>query len=235
MIRLTIYEVRRLLDTRSSAVVLGICLLSATGLGVVGLVARPDGRLDLSQMAAGVVLPFAIIAPILAAITAASDWRTSSIQHTLFVEHRRERVFVAKACAAVAATACMSAVVVGVALLVGLLVGSLRGQPVTAGDVHGMLWGVVALVVPGSAFGFAFGAALLSAPLAITVVLTVELVADVGLSALPGGFGSYLASASFSNWMSTGRDPWAGLTSLVIWIVLPAAVGLGRYVRSEAA
>jgi ABC-type transport system involved in multi-copper enzyme maturation permease subunit len=235
MNRLVIYELRKLFDTRAAFVVMSVCVLLSVALASIGLVVRTsDGSLDLSQMGAAAVLPFAFIAPILGVMTSASDWSSGWIQQTLLIEHRRERIYAAKAAAAVVACTGTAACALVAAIGTGLLVGFARGQMVVPGPLGVMLWGVTALVLPGVLFGFGLGVLLLSTPLAIAVVLVVEIVLDVALSALPNGIGTYLESASISNWMTSGAEPLAAATSIGLWICVPWSVGLVRFMRREA-
>ncbi|ROQ41470.1 hypothetical protein EDF46_0849 [Frondihabitans sp. PhB188] len=234
MSRLIAYELRKLFDTRSSIVTMLVCIVAAVGLGALGLLVQEGGVLDLSQTAAAAVLPFAIIAPVLSAIAAASDWRTQAIQQTLFVESRRDRIFRAKIAASLIGVLGISGVAIVLAVAAGLTVGLSREQPMVLGGFWAMVWGVVALVVPGCLFGFAIGAVALSPPVAVAVVLFVELVFDLALAVVPDGGGRYFASASFPNWMASGADPLAAVTSAALWIVVPGAVGFLRYLRKES-
>jgi len=232
--RLVIYEIRKLFDTRAALIVVSICVVLAVALGALGLIVRPGGVLTLSEMAAAAVLPFAFVAPILAVLAAASDWRSGTIQHTLFTEPRRERIFFAKLCASVLSSVATSGLTVALSLMTGYFFGTLRGQAVEAGDLGSMLWGVASLVIPGSLFGFGLGALFLSAPLAISLVLLVEIVLDVALSALPNDAGAYFTSASLPDWLVSGDHPLAALSSFALWIATPLGLGLYRYLSAEA-
>lgn len=235
MIRLTAYEVRKLFDTRASVILFGCCILMATLLATVGLAQRTAaGGLALAQLGAAAVVPFAILAPVLGAVAASGDWTTGVIQHTLIVEPRRVRIFTAKAIAAVCASIGSSLLSLGMILIAGLVVALVRGQAADVSGLSGTIGGTLSIVVPGSLFGFAVGASLLSPPASISVILAVELVGDVALGFVPHGIGPYLQSSSVATALTTGEDPWAAVTSGVLWILLPGAIGFRRFVSHEA-
>lgn len=234
MIRLSAYELRKLFDTRSSAITMAVCVAVATVLGILGLLVQSEGVVDLSQTSAVTVVPFAVIAPVLAVIAGASDWRSRWIQQSLFSEPRRGRIFIAKLLATLVSVSVLSCVAIGLAIAAGAIVALSRNQPTEWGNFTEMLWGVMALVIPGALFGFAIGTLVMAPGPAIALVLVVELVIDVALLVLPDGLGAFFTSSALPNWVASGEKPLPAVTSALIWVVVPGIVGYLRYLRTEA-
>jgi ABC-2 type transport system permease protein len=234
MMRLVLFEIRKLGDTKSSAVLLAVCVLASAGFSIIGLVARAEeGVVVISEIGAAGVLPFAVISPILGILAAAGDWSSGAIQETFVLEPRRLRVFAAKWCAAliVALGACAGAVICAIGI--GLIVAGIRGESIVAGDISSMIRGVSAIVIPTASLGFGLGAVLLSTPLAIVVVLVVELIGDAALTALPHALGTFFQTSALQNWLSSGAGFWEAVTSAALWYVLPLVIGATRYKRKE--
>lgn len=234
MMRLTIYEMRKLFDTRASVITMAVCVLAAAGLSVLAFWIQSESQVSLSASAVATVLPFALIAPVLGALAASADWKNRVIQQTLFIETRRGRLFAAKLSAAVLAALGLSLVTAAIGIALGATTALVRGQVLTAGDLGGLLWSLVALIVPGTLIGFAIGTLVLSPAVGIAIVLIAQLVLDLALLAVPEGRGTFLMSASFANWLTDGREPAAAVTSALIWIVVPGALGYLRFRWKEA-
>jgi hypothetical protein len=56
---------------------------------------------------------------------------------------------------------------------------------------------------------------------------------DLLIGLVPGVPADYLQSATFSNFLSEGGEVLPALSSAVIWILIPAAIGAWRHTRAD--
>ena len=234
--RLTRVELRKMVDTRSGfwlqAAVVGLTLLTV----VISLLTGDASDHTLRQVLSNAMQPALILLPIVGILLVTSEWsqRTGLITFALVPE--RSRVVAAKLLAGLV----LAVVAFGICLAFAAL-----GMAVAAPDVEGawslplgLLGQNLFFLATGMVTGVAFGAALLSSAPAIVVYF-----------ALPTAF-SALGAISFlkgiADWVDSSQSltplteevlsatQWAqATTTLLLWMVLPLAIGLWRIHRNE--
>lgn len=235
--RLVRVEMRKMRDTRAGtwllAIVAGIAVLVTVAMFVWG---DPDSRtfLDLLGLA-GVPLSFAL--PVLGILLICSEWgqRTALVTFTL-VPHRG-RVLGAKVVAALLFAGAGLVVAAVPAALLALVGGAAHPWA----DVSVLvLVRILAAFVLGVLWGLAFGAALLNSALAIVAYFVVPTVISL-VGGIWAGLADKLAWVDlnqssgflFSADAVSGSE-WAHLgTGVLLWVVLPGAIGTWRVLRSE--
>lgn len=231
--RLTHVELRKMVDTRS-----GLWLLIATAaltvaitvIAVIAVAEDDRTRLDLVGLA---VTPASVLMPIAAILLVTAEWTQRTAMISFALVPQRSRVLAAKTGAGliVATLACLLGLGVGLA-------AAAIGHETSAGLSAGMVIQVLVSILVPMLTGLAFGAALLASAPAIVLWF-----------ALPIAFaavGSIHALEDVARWMDMTRTTtplleqalsateWARLgTSLIVWLALPAAVGVWRVARSD--
>ena len=230
--RLTLVELRKMVDTRA-----GFWLQLLTGvvtLAVVVLFCVFGETKDLifRDMFALAITPASILLPIIGILLVSSEWSQRTALITFTLVPRRMRVMGAKVAAGLALgviVLVLSALIAAVATLVT------GGEWKLSADI---LVQITVLVLTAMVTGVAFGALFLSSAPAIVLSFV-----------LPLGWAA-LASIRFLNdagqWLDTTRtteplteralsgEEWAQLgTSMLLWLVLPLAIGLFRIARGE--
>lgn len=229
-------EIMKLSTVRSGKAVLATMLAVGLvlSLGVCWVLRdRGEGELALSVVLMAFTLCAAIGAPLLGILIFTTDWQHREVLTMFVLEPRRARIFAAK----VAASVCIGLalvvgfVLIGLAVSLGFAAGfGLNWVPGELGEVLGML---AVLAIVGSLSGSAMASAFLSGPVTIVVVILQVLLVDNLFLLLPDGIGAYLQSASLSNYLVGDGGLLNAITSGLLWIVLPYAVGYLRMTRSE--
>jgi hypothetical protein len=235
LIRLTLVELRKMVDTRAGLwLQISVVALTA-GLVAVFCVVAKAADLTLAGTLEVAVQPAAVLLPILGVLLVTSEWSQRTAMITFALVPHRSRVLVAKLFAGVllsfAATAvCLPVAAIGTVFAPG------------GGDTWSLppeLLGRVTLsVVIGMFMGLAFGAMLLSSAPAIVLYFVLPFV-GTGLGAIPQLHG-------IARWLDPIRTlgpldgdamsvtQWAQLgTTLALWLAVPLLVGLWRITRGE--
>jgi ABC-2 type transport system permease protein len=234
--RLTLVELRKMVDTRAGAWLLAsTALLTVAAVVIAGLAVSAADR-DLRNFVGIATAPLSIIGPVVGILLVTSEWsqRTSLITFTL-VPHR-SRVLTAKLFA-------------GIALgLIGYLICLATALLATAAFGGGTddTWSFSAALVVQNGFsvlvsmiaGLAFGAALLASAPAIVLFY----ILPTGWAAL----GSIHALEGAAKWLDQSRTmghisehafsstEWARVgTSVALWVLLPLAIGWWRVGRND--
>lgn len=223
-------EMRKLVDTQSSRWL----LLSMAAIGVavvsvfVGLSVSRGERIDVSLMLAALALPAGLGAPIIAIMGITSDWQHRDVIKFFALQPARGTLLLAKYLA-------VAAFALGIVLVIGVLAGAIaavmagiQGTGLVVGDLAQNVRLLVCVSVVGSLSGAAVASALLSTPLAIVFVLFQSFVFDSLIGLFAGTATPFLQSATLSNVLVEGGNPWAAMSSAALWIVLPAAIGIWR-------
>ena len=234
--RLTLVELRKMTDTRAGFwLQLAVVALTVVVVGVVCLVGHAQDQ-TLREMLNVAVQPASVLFPVMGVLLVTSEWsqRTTLITFTL-VPHR-SRVMAAKL---------LASVVLSLAALAVAFVVAIAGTAIAAPDVANV-WTlpgalfvqIVIVLATGMLGGVAFGAVLLASAPAIVALFALPLVT--------GAVGSIHALEGVARWIDSTRalapmtdhvmdgSEWAHAgTALVLWLVLPALVGLWRVARSE--
>jgi len=230
--RLTLVELRKMVDTRAGFwLQLLVAVLTLAAVVVVCIVADADEATfqDLFTVA---MTPGAVLLPIIGILLVSSEWSQRTALITFTLVPRRMRVMGAKVAAGLVLgliVLVLSAMVAAVATLVT------GGEWKLSADILGQ---ITVLVLTAMVTGVAFGALFLSSAPAIVLSFV-----------LPLGWAA-LASIRFlkdaGEWLDTTRttaplteralsgEEWAQLgTSMLLWLVLPLAIGLIRIARDE--
>ncbi|MEH1027151.1 ABC transporter permease [Micromonospora profundi] len=239
LLRLTTVELRKLVDTRA-----GRWLLITIGLVVVAIVTLlliygEDAELTFFTLFAPSLLPVSVLLPVLGILSITSEWSQRTALTTYALVPRRERVVAAKLAAVVLAALASVLVTLAVAS-VGTLVASATGGAGTwPADIGTLALHATIVQVASVLMGAAFGLMLLNTPLAIVGYLLLPTIWTV--------LGEVVRPLNRpADWLDTSRtmEPlftsdvtggqWARLAvSLLVWLVLPLAVGLVRTLRRE--
>lgn len=237
--RLTMVELRKLVDTRAGVWLMVAIVLSCIGFATIQLFALDPALRRFEIFFLGTLLPIGILLPVLGILTVTSEWSQRTALTTFALVPARSRVVGAKlaagmiiALASLGASGLIAAAVNLVAMAIG-------------GDAA---WGIGLAQVGAAAvmqlinvtMGIAFGMLLLNTPLAIVSYFVLPTIWSV-----LGGLVSWLATAArwldFSLTMApilqgatlTGQQ-WAQLgTTTAVWVVVPLVVGMLRVVRAE--
>ncbi|GAA0813802.1 ABC transporter permease [Spirilliplanes yamanashiensis] len=237
--RLVAVELRKLVDTRAGAWLLGLIAFASVAIVVVQLVVLDPEQHTYREFFVPSMLPTGILLPVLGVLSVTSEWSQRTAMTTFALVPGRGRVVTAKLLAG--AVAALLAVVAGLAFAAGAnLVGAALGG---AGDwdVDATSIGLAVLfqllnVLMGAAFGLLF----LNSPLAIVLYFALPLVWG-----MLGGMIASLRTAA--EWLDLGTTmmpmlgdqaldggQWARLAvSSAVWIFLPLVAGLVRVRRAE--
>jgi ABC-2 type transport system permease protein len=230
--RLTGVELRKMVDTRAGfwlqVATAGITLAAVVLLVIVGN--HSDRALD--NVLALAVQPAGFLLPIVGILLVSSEWsqRTALITFTLVPQ--RLQVLTAKAVAGTLIA--LAATLVCVALSAFATAASGGELTLSAGLLGQMTVYTVTAMLTGVAFGAMLQSSApaivlsFAAPLAISAVASIHAVEGVGRWVDPTRALGPLTDRLFSatEWAQTG-------TTLVVWLVLPLAIGAWRLARGE--
>lgn len=227
-------ELRKLVDTRAGATLVAVTVLTAVADVLLRVLAEGPGTtaVDVASSGAG---SSTYLLPILGIVATAGEWRDGTAPTTYTLDPRRSAVLAAKAGALLVVTALVT-VLIGVSTLTASAVGGTpAGDPVAfatgLGDV-GLTLAVYALL------GIALGAALRDAALAFVVLLLGPLLVPhaLGLMRATAPLVPYIDLTGHTLHRQTGsapEQPLAAAVALLLWVVLPLAVGFVRNARSD--
>ncbi|MBO1751395.1 ABC transporter permease [Actinotalea sp. BY-33] len=240
-LRLARVELRKQLDTRAGAWLLGVIVLVNAALITLMLTTAEPGALTWMGLTETASFGQIMLLPLIGIMAATSEWSQRTAVTTFVLEPRRSRVNGAKL---------LAAVVLGLGVMVATLAAAalLNVVGLVARDGDGA-WTLDLALVGGTVLalailvtqGVAFGLALLSTPGAIVAYLALPTAWTV-LSALVEGL------RGPSEWLDInmtmlplmagemGDGDWARLAASVgVWVALPLAIGLWRTARREVA
>jgi ABC-2 type transport system permease protein len=242
--RLVKTELRKMFNTRSGfwmLVSIGVLAVIATG---AVLAFAPDSEITYENFAAAIGFPMSVILPVVAILGVTSEWSQRSGLTTFTLVPSRGRVIGAKAFATFVVGVASMAVAFAVGAL-GNLVGAATNGTDAIWDVTLAHSGQILLGnLVGMAIGFTLGVVLRSSAAAIVGYFVVSLVMPGILVLLaqvrpwfedlqPWVDWNETQVALFEGATNTGEE-WAMLVSTtVIWIALPLAIGLLFLRRSE--
>jgi ABC-2 type transport system permease protein len=243
--RLVRVELRKLADTRAGRWLL-ISIVALTLLVLViqmAVVLGNDLHPTFVDFLQGTNTPMGILLPVLGVLSITSEWSQRTAMVTFTLEPSRMRVVLAKLVSLFILS--VLALVIGIALgaLTNVLYGAFSGDVVVWGSVGKLVLTYFLLFVLALASGFALGALFLNSPAGIVVYFVYSFVLPIPFAigaALMGWFDDLrpwidfnFAQAPLSDGTIHGSD-WAHLvTSGLIWLALPLAIGLWRINRTE--
>ena len=237
--RLTVVEMRKMIDTRS-----GIWLLVSIGLislaaVVVQLIWGDADARTLSGYFRLSLYPVGILLPVLGILTVTSEWTQRTALTTFTLVPERHRIVIAKLAAA-GLFAALSLIVSLLFAVLGNALGLLQADSDGSWSLpaahlgQGLLFQVLSVVM-----GVAFGMLLLNTPMAIVlyfVLPSVWMFLTALISAIEDAVG-WLDLNSTMDPLSAGTlhgDGWGKLaTSGLVWIVVPLILGTFRLLRRE--
>lgn len=239
--RLVTVEARKLIDTRASRWLLGITVVSTIGMTVatVFILKSLSGHQSLgAQGAAGFVqLLGNFLIPVMAILLVCSEWSQRGALTTFLLEPRRTRVLGAKAVVALGA----SFVYAALAYALGLVSGAIAHSAFDTAALHGSAGnGLRFVAVNVLATASAFALALLIMNPAATIVTVLVLPSLLGMLTLVRSVQPLLEWVTTSTGqMAVLNNDWSNnaaaklVVSSLIWIIIPAAVGVWRQMKTE--
>lgn len=230
-------EMRKLVDTRSSRwLLLSMAAIGVTIVGVfVALSVSRGEQIDVSLMLAALALPAGLGAPIIAIMGITADWQHRDVIKFFALQPARGVLLLAKY-VAVAAFALGIVLVIGVAAVaIAGVMSAVQGVGLVLGDLAQSLRLLACVSIVGSVSGAAVASALLSTPLAIVFVLFQSFVFDSLIGLFAATAAPFLQSATLSNVLVEGGNPWAAVSSAVLWIAIPGAIGVWRNLARNVA
>jgi ABC-2 type transport system permease protein len=243
--RLVSVELRKLADTRAgrwlliSIVALTLLVLVIQMAVVLGNDLHPR-YVDFLQ---GANTPMGILLPVLGVLSITSEWSQRTAMVTFTLEPSRMRVVLAKLVSLLLVAVVAWAVGLALGALANALYAAFSGDPAVWGSVGTLAFTYFVLFVLSLASGFALGALFLNSPAGIVVYFVYSFVLPIPFAigaALMGWFDSLrpwvdfnFAQAPLGDGTVHGSD-WAHLvTSGLIWLGLPLAIGIWRIRRTE--
>jgi ABC-type transport system involved in multi-copper enzyme maturation permease subunit len=243
--RLVSVELRKLADTRAGRwLLISIAALTVLVLVIqLAVILGNDLHPKYVDFLQGLNAPMGVLLPVLGVLSITSEWSQRTAMVTFTLEPSRLRVVLSKLVSLlIVATA---ALVLGVLLgaLANVLYGAFSGNTVVWGSLGKLVLVYYLSYLLGMASGFALGALFLNSPAGIVVYFAYSFVLPV----------PFAIGAALMNWFDSLR-PWIDfgfaqtpltdgtisgtqwahlLTSGLIWLALPLAIGLWRIQRAE--
>lgn len=241
-------EARKLVDTRA-----GFWLLVSGGLltVVVAVVNNLVALEAVKQGGTGIITwmfstgsvggALGVFLGLLAVLTVTSEWSQRTALTTFALEPRRGRVLATKAVVLAGATALLVAVAVAVGAA-SVAVTRMTGATATWDLPAAELGGFIALAFLNTATGMAFGLLFLNSAAGIVSFFALptlgSVIAAIGVVWEPlGRVADWIVPTASTSALQAGAihgvEWWQLLTSHLVWVVLPAAVGTWRWLRRQ--
>jgi ABC-2 type transport system permease protein len=243
--RLVRVELRKMADTRAGRwLLISIGLLTLLVLIIqMAVVLGEDIDVKYIDFLQGMNIPMAILLPVLGVLSVTSEWSQRTAMVTFTLEPSRLRVIAAKF--ATMLVIAPAALVVGLvlAVAVNLLYGQWSGNATVWGSPGKYAVLYLLLYVIGMASGFALGALFLNSPAGIVFYVVYSFVLSIPFEIaanlmtwfdkLRPWIDFNFAHGPLINGTVSGSE-WGHLvTSGLIWLVLPLAIGVWRIRRAE--
>ncbi len=236
--RLTMVELRKLIDTRSGrwiVIVIGLAMVGtvATQLFINGVAGRTVGDFLSSSLFAS-----SMLLPVLGILSATSEWSHRTVVTTFALVPARARVTMAKTFA-VMLMALGSVLVALCASALAAVVVDVRFDSDVWTLGWSVVWHLILTQIIDALMGFAFGMLLLNSPLAIVlyyVLPTVWTVLGATVTGLTKAAEWLDTSTTFEplsgEHLASGQ--WARIAaSVVVWVAVPLAAGVVRVHRKD--
>lgn len=241
--RLLQVELRKQVDTRGGrGLLIAIAMITALVLAVMMYVNR-DGGVGFGSLVMATSTPQGMLIPVLGIIAACNEWSQRTALITFTQEPRRWRGVAAKTLAAIIWATAFLLLAWGLAALTHVVLAQINNTPVDF-DMTGKqyLAGWVDQMV-GVVMGLGFGFLLLITPLAIAAYYVAPSLVSGLTMAIPAlrGHGGWvntlsapIAQQPLMEGMPVQDNVWAKFaTSMLLWVVIPFAVGTMRVLRRE--
>lgn len=161
------------------------------------------------------------------------DWQHRDTMTFFALVSRRWKIFAAKIVGTLIVSLAIVLGVLALSLLLSAVLVPAMGLGWAAGDIGKATWLLLWATVLGSVSGAAISSALLSAPLSMVFIILQTLLFDTLIGLIPGGIAPFLQTASLINSLTDGTPAAPALTSLVLWLLLPLAIGYWRNQHKE--
>jgi ABC-type transport system involved in multi-copper enzyme maturation permease subunit len=243
--RLLRVELRKLADTRAGRWLL-ISIVALTLLVLViqmAVVLGNDLHPTFVDFLQGMNTPMGILLPVLGVLSITSEWSQRTAMVTFTLEPSRMRVVMAKMVSLLVVSVLALAVGLVLGALANVLYGAFSGNTVVWGSAGKLVLTYFLTYVLSMGSGFALGALFLNSPAGIVVYFVYQFVLPI----------PFAIGAALMSWFDTLR-PWIDfnfaqaplldgtisgnewghlLTSGLLWLALPLALGLWRINRTE--
>ncbi|WP_326551711.1 ABC transporter permease [Micromonospora sp. NBC_01813] len=241
--RLILVELRKMVDTRAGAWLLGVIGLSTAAIVTVVVIFVESAEQTFGTFFVMAVLPVAFLLPVLGVLLVTTEWSQRTALTTFALVPVRHRVLAAKLIAAVVASVAsvvtsLAAAAAGTAIAAAAGTGAStdRWRIEAALIGYAVLFQVINVVM-----GVAFGMLLLNTPVAIVLLLLLPTVWTV--------LGSLIERLrDVAQWLdlTLTTEPlltadvtagqWARLaTSVAVWVLVPLIAGMLRIQRRDIA
>lgn len=239
--RLTAVEMRKMVDTRSGAWLVGVVAALTAVMVAIGLFAGSDENRSFGSFFELTLYPVGLLLPVLGILMVTTEWSQRTALTTFALVPERGRVALAKFLAA--------AIYALLSLVPSLVAAAVGNVLVTALDRGAGSWTFAASAVGsaalfqviGAVMGVAFGMLLMNSPLAIVAYFALPLVWSILGAAVPRiqeaavWLDLNVAAEPLATDTMTGAG-WAHLTTAVgFWVLLPTVLGVLRLLRREVA
>jgi ABC-2 type transport system permease protein len=243
--RLVTVEVRKAADTRAGRWLIGTTIGAVLVAETIILIAASVKNLDTSygDFVAAAAFTSSFLLPVLGVLTITSEWSQRTAMTTFALEPSRMRVVWAKLVSLLILAALAWGTALAFGALANLLYGTFSGHAVAWGRVGELMFTYLVNYVLSMVGGFALGALFLNSPAGIVVYYVYSFVLPI-----PFAIGATLtawfrhvrpwidlawAQGPLTDGSITGTQ-WAHLlTSGLIWVGLPLAIGISRIRRTE--
>jgi ABC-2 type transport system permease protein len=239
MVRLTLVEMRKMVDTRSGKWLLAVIGLLSVAVVTIGVIVGHRTDRTFLNLFTFTLLPTAVILPVLGILLVTSEWSQRTALTTFTLIPQRPRVAVAKIVAGVTFSVLAMATSLVMSAIGNLVVVATDrgtgGWRLPLADLNQALLLLVLSVIMGIAFGMVF----LNSPFAIVLYFVLPIVISV-INGLVSAIRDTMAWLDFNSATSpligerlSGEQWWQLVTSGALWILLPLLLGFVRLTRSE--
>lgn len=230
--RLTLLELRKVLDTRSGRwFLIAVAVLVAAGLAYT--LAQSDGTVSFRDAFSNPRDLIRLLLPVLGVLAMTGEWTQRTALTTFTLVPQRGRVLVAKLAAVLVIAVCVVLVAAAVCAVAVTVTGSVTDLAGAGGEVGAALISTALWMLMGAGFG----ALLQSTPAALVTYLVLPSLASAGAVVVLGdSAGAWvnivtaLADVSRLQLPSPVAPP---LTAIALWVALPLVVGAVRTLRRE--
>lgn len=227
-------EIRKMTDTRSGRATLGL-IVGLTAFALLWKVTHPAIEVAFDNYGWSVTTIVAFGAPIVGLLAMTSEWTQRTALSTFTLVPRRGRVISAKFLAATVISLALLAIELALAAGVTAIGGAVHGHASYA-DALVTIRGSIIFVMLQVIMASAFGALIAHTGVALVLYLTAPAIwADVsgelfkGLAPWLDVFDAYARLSSNEPFERFDQT----LTSITVWVLIPAAIGVARSLRRE--
>lgn len=241
LLRLTIVEVRRALDTRAPR----WAFVITVGVGISLSLVVPSGTSgSYESFVAAVSLGLPLLVGMLAVMVFTTDWDTRAALVTFVLTPRRSRVLVARYFAVLALTVGTLLAIHVIAALLFLVVHSQAANTIFTIGVVAQMASMLGTTIASALTATAVASLVLRTAPALVIAVFAPFVLTIALAFTPTllvwvnpyGFAGWLSSPTLQ-WVDPRDESTVGvgpaLVSFLLWTALPLALGWIRQLRAE--